>query len=140
MNSYALQNEFVIHNYQLSIAELVKYFANYDSIFFFCPKYSRSVIETAVKMTLEDISDYNPCKIFNSLLTSINDDIELFQSKNPHPSLDDSDFLNQVELITEQIEKYTNSYIRNKLPINQQCQIVSPVWLGDNLIFGLRIY
>lgn len=140
MNSYRIQNEFVIHHYQVSLSELFHYFTNYDSMFFFYPKYSRNVVETAVKKVIDEINNYNPCKMDQNLMTSVIEDIELFQSRNPHPSLEDSDFLNHLEIITEQIEQQTNFYFRNKLPINHQCQIVTPKWIGDSLIFGLRIF
>ncbi len=140
MNSCLPQSDFVINNFQLNIKELFDYFKQYDSLYFFCPKNSRSIIETAVSMVLEDISNYNPDISERNLMTNVVIDIELYLSKNQHPSLEDGDFLNHLEIITEQIETYVDTFIRNKLPLNQQFQIVSPKWIGDSLLFGLRIF
>ena len=129
-----------IYNFQLDVGELMSYFASHDNLYFFCPKYSRTAVETAVQITLEDMTDYNPLKVGRNLMTILMDDIEVYYAKNPHPSLMDSKFLEQLEIITGQIEEYTNFFVRNRLPMNQQCHIFWPKWCGNTLTFALRIY
>ena len=140
MNSCLAQKEFIISNYQLNVSELFRNFAQYDQLYFFCPKFSRSIVESAIKMVIDDICNYNPSHSERNLMTDVNIDIELYQSKKSHPSLEDSDFLNYLEIVTDQIEEQVDLFIRNKLPINQQFHIINPKWLGDNLIFGLRLF
>ena len=127
-----------IQNYCVNIKELIDVFSSTDELFFFCPKYSRTVIEYAVKLTLTDLTDYNPLAE-QDLMSAIIQDIDLYQSRNPHPLLDDSDFINQIEIVAGQIDETVFHYMNEKLPMNHQCEIVKPRWLGDDLIFALRV-
>lgn len=140
LDQQIVQGGLTIYNFQLDLAELMSYFAQYDPMYFFCPKYSRSVVETAVMTTLEEITNYDPLKADQTLMSSLVKDIEIYYAKNPHPSLEDSDFLNKLEITTGQIEECVAYSVRNKLPMNQQCNIFWPKWIGNTLVFALRIY
>lgn len=131
---------FTVFNFQVDIEPLVNEFSQYNQYFFFCNEGIRTVIATAVKMVLDDIGDYNPLKADWSLMNLLTRDIELYQSRKPHPYLADSNFLDNVEVICGQIEEVTDQYIRSKLPYNQQCAAVSPKMMGSQLVFDLRIY
>lgn len=140
LDRHAVANGLTIYNYQLSIEEVVASFSHYDSLFFFCPKYTRSVIEMAVKLVLDEMSNYDPLKANWDLMSYLTRDIELYQSRNPHPYLEDSNYLDHIELVCSQIEECVDYHVRCKLPMNQQFQVVWPNWVGNNLTFALRIF
>lgn len=133
-------NGFHIHNFAIPFSEIVNYFSNYNHLFFFCQKGIQTAIEIAAELTLRSISDYNPLTCDESLLNSVVRDIEVFQARNPHPNLEDSEFLFQIEIACGQIEEFVDFYIRDKLPSNQQVSISKRFWNGDNLVFDLRVF
>lgn len=131
---------FTVFNFQVDIEPLVREFVQYDQYFFFCASGVRSAIETAARLVLEDISEYNPLHADRTLMNLLTRDIEIYQSRKPHPYLADSNFLDTVEVICGQIEETTDRYMRSKLPHNQQCALMFPKLQGSQLVFDLRIY
>ncbi len=133
-------NGMMIHHFRISIDELVFGYGQYDYLFFFYPNKTRSLIEQAAKLSIEDYTNYNPLNYERNLMTIVVQDIEVYQSKFNHPSLNNTEFLNHIELIVAQIEETVDYYIRSKLPQNHQCQVYRPKYNGGNLVFGLRVY
>lgn len=140
LDQQSIPGGLTIYNYQLDVAELMNHFAQYDQMFFFCPKYTRSAVEVSVQNTLEAISNYNPLRTDRNLMTCLIEDIEVYYANNPDPSLMDSEYLNKLEVIANRIEQSVEANVRQKLPMNQQCHIFWPKWCGNTLVFALRIY
>ncbi len=136
----SMPSGFTIHNFELPIDDVLAYFSRYDEMFFFCPKYARTPVEMAMQMTIDDLTNFDPLTVGRDLMGQLVLDIDLYQSKNPHPSLEDSNFLDNMEIICGEIEEYVDFYVRNRLPTNQQCSTIRPSWKGNSLVFGLRIY
>lgn len=136
----SLSDGLTIYNYRLNIEELVNAFQQYDHMFFFCKHNVRTVIESAVQISLDELTEYDPLKANQNLMSFIIRDIELYQSRRPNPFLEDSNYIDNLEIIAGQIEEYVDYFVRLRIPMNHQCLIIRPKWLGNDLIFNLRIY
>jgi len=129
-----------IKDYVIPMEDVVNYFANQNEIFFFCPRGIHTAIESAVNLTIRSMTDYNPLTCDEDLISVIVCHIEMYLMKMPNSSLEDPDFLANIEIACSQIEDFVDFYIRDKLPINQQFNVTKPRWDGNNLVLGLRVF
>lgn len=131
---------FTVQNYQIQTDEIFNAFRHNEYLFFFYPSGLQKVIEYAVKITLDDLTQYDPLRSNRDLLSMVVQDIDLYLSRYPNPQLEDYRFMECIEIACAEIEECVNHFVRDKLPMNHQIQTGPVQWVGNTVMFALRIF
>lgn len=134
-------NTLCIRDYQIDFSEIVNQFSQYDHMYFFC-KGINAAINISTDITIRKLTSYDPITSSYSLINDLVDLMEIYQcySEENTQLLTDYDFLNQIEVISDQLEHRVVQLLQEKLPMNKQIEISNKRWLDSKLTFNLTIY